>query len=68
MDGDAAKITLPLAEELAYRGYLLRSVASLVYGVLAIRTNGLGESVAAHATSYLLLGTASLVFNQWQWW
>ncbi len=102
----AAVVTVPLAEELAYRGYLLRRIASpnfdaipfsqsrwpallissvlfgamhgamwlpgclagLAYGVLAMRTNRLGESVAAHATSNLLLGAAVLLFDQWQWW
>jgi exosortase E/protease (VPEID-CTERM system) len=102
----AAIVTVPLAEELAYRGYLLRRIASpnfdavpfsqarwpalllssvlfgamhgpmwlagciagLVYGLLAIGTNRIGESVAAHATSNLLLGAAVLLFNQWQWW
>jgi exosortase E/protease (VPEID-CTERM system) len=102
----AAVVTVPLAEELAYRGYLLRRIASpnfdalpfsqsrwpallissaifgamhgsmwlpgciagLAYGLLAIRTNRLGESVAAHATSNLLLGVAVLIFDQWQWW
>ena len=102
----AAVVTVPLAEELAYRGYLLRRIASpnfdaipfsqsrwpallissvlfgamhgamwlpgciagLAYGVLAIRTNRLGESVVAHATSNLLLGAAVLLFDQWQWW
>lgn len=102
----AAVVTVPLAEELAYRGYLMRRIASsnfdaipfsqsrwpallissvlfgvmhgsmwlpgciagLAYGVLAIRTNRLGESVAAHATTNLLLGAAVLLFDQWQWW
>jgi exosortase E/protease (VPEID-CTERM system) len=102
----AAVVTVPLAEELAYRGYLLRRIessnfdaipfsqprwpallissvlfgamhgamwlpgciAGLAYGALAMRTNRLGESVAAHATSNLLLGAAVLLFDQWQWW
>jgi exosortase E/protease (VPEID-CTERM system) len=102
----AAVVTVPLAEELAYRGYLLRRImspnfdaipfsesrwpallissglfgvmhgsmwvagciAGLVFGMLAMRTNRLGESVAAHATSNLLLGAAVLIFDQWQWW
>jgi exosortase E/protease (VPEID-CTERM system) len=102
----AAVVTVPLAEELAYRGYLLRRIghanfeavafnqarwsalvlsaalfgamhgslwiagciAGLVYGLVAMRTNRFGESVAAHATSNLLLGAAVLLFDQWQWW
>lgn len=102
----AAVVTVPLAEELAYRGYLLRRIGSpnfdaaafsqarwpalllsavlfgamhgpmwmagciagLVYGLIAMRTNRFGESVAAHATSNLLLGAAVLLFDQWQWW
>jgi len=102
----AAIVTVPLAEELAYRGYLMRRIASanfdsvpfsqsrwpalllssalfgamhgrmwlagciagLTYGLLVIRTNRIGESVAAHATSNLLLGAAVLLFDQWQWW
>jgi exosortase E/protease (VPEID-CTERM system) len=102
----AAIVTVPLAEELAYRGYLLRRISSadfdavpfsqarwpalllssalfgamhgpmwlagciagLVFGLVAIRTNRIGESVAAHATSNLLLGAAVLLFGQWQWW
>ncbi len=102
----AAVVTVPLAEELAYRGYLLRRIGSanfdavpfsqarwpalllssvlfgamhgpmwiagciagFVYGFIAMRTNRIGESVAAHATSNLLLGAAVLLYDQWQWW
>ena len=100
----AAVVTVPIAEELAYRGYLLRrlatahfesapfsvarwpqlglsalafgilhgrfwiagTIAGLVYGLLAMRTNKLGESIAAHATSNALLGASALLFEQWQ--
>ena len=102
----AAILTVPLAEELAFRGYLLRrcasmdfdaigfsqvrwpalllssvlfgamhgtmwlagSIAGLAYGLVAIRTNRLGESVAAHATSNVLIAVTVLGFGQWQWW
>jgi CAAX prenyl protease-like protein len=102
----AAIITVPIAEELAYRGYLMRIVVSrnfdaialrdvrwpalalasivfgithgsmwipgiiagVAYGVLAIRTNKLGEAVAAHATTNALLAATVLIFDQWQLW
>jgi exosortase E/protease (VPEID-CTERM system) len=100
----AAVVTVPIAEELAYRGYLLRRlttahfesapfsaarwpqlgvsalafgimhgqfwiagmISGLVYGLLAMRTNKLGESIAAHATTNALLAAAALLFGQWQ--
>jgi exosortase E/protease (VPEID-CTERM system) len=102
----AAVITVPIAEELAYRGYLMRFVASrnfdtvalrdvrwpalvvaalvfgaahgsmvvpgilagVAYGLLAIRTNRLGEAVGAHATTNALIAIAVLGFDQWQLW
>jgi exosortase E/protease (VPEID-CTERM system) len=102
----AAILTVPLAEELAFRGYLLRrcasmdfdtiafsqvrwpalllssvlfgamhgtmwlagSIAGLAYGLVAMHTNRLGESVAAHATSNVLIAVTVLGFGQWQWW
>jgi exosortase E/protease (VPEID-CTERM system) len=102
----AAVFTVPIAEELAYRGYLLRRLVSarfesvpfsdarwpalvlsalafgvthgglwlpgiaagLAYGALAIRTNKLGESIAAHATTNALLAAYVLLFDQWQLW
>jgi exosortase E/protease (VPEID-CTERM system) len=102
----AAMITVPIAEELAYRGYLMRVFASrnfdsvalrdvrwpalalsavifgathgsmmvpgifagAAFGLLAIRTNRLGEAVAAHATSNALIAIAVLGFDQWQLW
>jgi exosortase E/protease (VPEID-CTERM system) len=102
----AAVGTVPLAEELAYRGYLLRRLVSprfeevrfsqarwpalavsalafglmhgvlwlpgiaagLAYGALAVRTDKLGESVAAHATTNALLAAYVLIFDQWQLW
>jgi exosortase E/protease (VPEID-CTERM system) len=102
----AAVATVPLAEELAYRGYLLRRLVSpgfetvrfsaarwpalaisalafglmhgalwlpgiaagVAYGALAIRTDKLGESVAAHATTNALLAAYVLMFDRWQLW
>jgi exosortase E/protease (VPEID-CTERM system) len=102
----AAVVTVPLAEELAYRGYLLRRitavhfentsfsaarwpalavsaiafgavhgrfwiagiVAGLAYGAVAMRTNKLGESVAAHATTNALIAAQVLLFRHWWLW
>ncbi|HTB28523.1 MAG TPA: exosortase E/protease, VPEID-CTERM system, partial [Steroidobacteraceae bacterium] len=101
-----AVAAVPLAEELAFRGYLLRRLVSprfetvrfpaarwpalavsalafglmhgvlwlpgiaagLAYGALAIRTDKLGESVAAHATTNALLAAYVLMFDRWQLW
>lgn len=102
----AAVFTVPIAEELAYRGYLLRRLtaasfetvsysaarwpalvvsavafgimhaglwlpgiaAGLAYGALAMRTNRLGECIAAHAVTNALLAVYVLGFDQWQLW
>jgi CAAX prenyl protease-like protein len=102
----AAVFTVPIAEELAYRGYLLRRLtapsfetvsysaarwpalalsavafgithaglwlpgiaAGLAYGALAMRTNRLGECIAAHAVTNALLAVYVLGFGQWQLW
>jgi exosortase E/protease (VPEID-CTERM system) len=102
----AAVCTVPIAEELAYRGYLLRRLtgasfetvaysavrwpallvsslafgimhghlwlpgiaAGLAYGAVAMRTNRLGECIAAHATTNALLAIYVLAFDQWQLW
>jgi exosortase E/protease (VPEID-CTERM system) len=102
----AAVGTVPLAEELAYRGYLLRRLVSprfesvrfsaarwpalvlssfafglmhgalwlpgiaagLAYGALAVRTDKLGESIAAHGTTNALLAAYVLIFDRWQLW
>jgi exosortase E/protease (VPEID-CTERM system) len=102
----SAVVTVPLAEELAYRGYLLRrlttvhfesapfaaarwpalavsalafgvvhgrfwiagSIAGLAYGALAMRTNKLGEAVAAHATTNALIAAEVLLFRHWWLW
>jgi exosortase E/protease (VPEID-CTERM system) len=102
----AAVVTVPIAEELAYRGYLLRrfksadfervrfgeagrwalvlsslvfgvghgawwlpaTVAGLLYGLLPMRTERLGEAVAAHATTNGLIAVWVLLLQQWQLW
>ncbi len=102
----SAVTIVPLAEELAYRGYLLRrlttpqfesapfsaargpalvvsalvfgivqgrfwiagTIAGLAYGAVAMRTNKLGESIAAHATTNALIAADVLLFQQWSLW
>jgi len=102
----AASITVPIAEELAFRGYLLRrlvsadfervdprqytwfslavsslvfgvmhgsswlagSAAGLIYGWLYTRSGRIGEPVAAHATTNILLAVCVLAFRQWHYW
>lgn len=102
----AAIVTVPISEELAYRGYLMRIfvsrnfdavalrdvrwpalafasivfgithgtmwapgiIAGAAYGMLAIRTNKLGEAIAAHATTNALVAATVLIFDQWQLW
>lgn len=99
-------IAAPIAEELAYRGYLMRRplgedfesipfrsvgwtallvtalafgvlhgalwlpgiVAGVGYGLILIRTGRMGEAVAAHATTNLLLAAWVLAAGQWQLW
>jgi exosortase E/protease (VPEID-CTERM system) len=102
----AAVVTVPIAEELAYRGYLLRrfksadfesvrfgdagrwalllsavvfgvghgswwlpaTAAGLLYGLLPMRTERLGEAIAAHATTNGLIAIWVLLLQQWQLW
>ena len=102
----AASITVPIAEELAFRGYLMRRLvaadfdkvdprqytwlslalssivfglmhgtswlagcaAGLVYGWLYARNGRIGEPIAAHATTNILLAVCVLTFRQWQFW
>jgi exosortase E/protease (VPEID-CTERM system) len=102
----AAVFTVPIAEELAYRGYLMRRLtapsfetlsysavrwpalavsavafgithaglwlpgiaAGFAYGALAMRTNRLGECIAAHGVTNALLAVYVLSFDQWQLW
>jgi exosortase E/protease (VPEID-CTERM system) len=101
-----AVLLVPIAEELAYRGYLMRRLraedfesvafasvgwgsllvtaiafgvlhgalwlpgiaAGVAYGLLLMRTGRMGEAVAAHATSNLLLAIWVLAAGQWQLW
>ena len=103
----AAVATVPIAEELAYRGFLMRRiadpdftavrfasvgvwpivissvlfglshgamwlpgmVAGAAYALLLRQTGRIGEAVAAHATTNLLLGAwVLLASQQWQLW
>ena len=99
-------LVVPVVEELAYRGYLMRRlvsedfdgvpfgsvgwvplavtatafgvlhgalwvpgvIAGLIYGAVAIRTGRMGEAVAAHAASNLLIALWPLATGQWQLW
>jgi exosortase E/protease (VPEID-CTERM system) len=102
----ASLLVVPIAEELAYRAYLLRRivsadfeavafrvvgfwpllvssvvfgiahgtmwlcgiVAGLVYGGVLIRTERMGEAVAAHATTNGLLAAYVLLMDHWEVW
>ena len=102
----AASITVPIAEELAFRGYLMRrlvsadfervdprrytwlsltvssivfgamhgsswvagSAAGLIYGWLYTRSGRIGDPIAAHATTNILLAACVLALRQWQFW
>jgi exosortase E/protease (VPEID-CTERM system) len=99
-------LVVPIAEELAYRGYLLRRLAAAdfetvafgtvggwpllassvlfglahgamwlagiaagaIYGAVLIRTERMGEAVAAHATTNGLLAAYVLLLNHWEIW
>jgi exosortase E/protease (VPEID-CTERM system) len=101
-----AVVTVPLAEELAFRGYLMRRlsavdfesvsfrrtglaalllssllfgleegalwlpgvIAALVFALLLVRTERMGEAVLAHATTNALLAVDVLLWHQWQLW
>lgn len=101
-----AIVTVPLAEELAFRGYLMRRltnvhfdsvsfrkvglaalllssllfgleegafwlpgiIAALVFALLLMRTERMGEAVLAHATTNGLLAIYVLYWHQWQLW
>jgi exosortase E/protease (VPEID-CTERM system) len=102
----AAVITVPIAEELAFRGFLLRrlnsadfesvsfrsftwfsllassilfgilhgqrwvagSAAGVLFGLAARQKGRLGDAVAAHAVTNVLLGVYVLVFQEWYLW
>jgi exosortase E/protease (VPEID-CTERM system) len=97
---------VPIAEELAFRGYLLRRIAAadfeslpprsiatwplllsslvfglchgalwlpgmiagVTYGLVFIRSQRMGEAIAAHATANALIAVCVLVDSQWQLW
>jgi exosortase E/protease (VPEID-CTERM system) len=97
---------VPIAEELAFRGYLLRRIAAadfeslpprsvgtwplllsslafglchgalwlpgmiagVTYGLVFIRSQRMGEAIAAHATANALIAGCVLVDPQWQLW
>lgn len=99
-------VLVPIAQELAYRGYLMRRLlaadfaavpfasvgwialllaaaaccllegalwlpalgAGVAYGLLLIRSGRMGEAVAAHAVTNLLLAAAVLAAGEWQLW
>jgi exosortase E/protease (VPEID-CTERM system) len=99
-------LIVPIAEELAYRGYLMRRLtgpdfesvpfrsvhwpaviitaivfglahgalwlpgvaAGLAYGLILVRTDRIGEAVAAHATTNALVAASVLGWHQWQLW
>ena len=42
--------------------------AGLAYGALAMRTNRLGECIAAHAVTNAPLAVYVVEFDQWQLW
>jgi membrane protease YdiL (CAAX protease family) len=81
----AATVTVPIAEELAYRGYLLRRLVSREFEsvafqsvrwpalvicavIFAIHTGSLGEAVAGHAVTNLLLALYVLAVGDWRLW
>ena len=54
---------------ISYGGLIVPGmIAGAAYGILAIRTNKLGEAIAAHATTNALVAVAVLIFDQWQLW
>lgn len=99
-------VTVPIVEELAFRGFLLRrfvsddfervgpaaitrtaivlsslafgmlhgeqwlaaTLAGSIYAVAYLRRGAIGDAVAAHATTNLLVAIAALATDQWQLW
>ena len=43
-------------------------IAGAAYGALAVKTERIGEAVAAHATTNLLIAIQVLLFGAWQLW
>ena len=102
----AAVVTVPVAEELAFRGFLIRrlvaadfdslppkaftwlavlvssvtfglmhgdrwiagTVAGLLYAATFLRRGRMGEAVAAHATTNVMLAAWVLAGNNWRFW
>ena len=102
----AAVVTVPIAEELAFRGFLIRRVLSpdfetlgmksatplaiavssiafgamhgrdwiagtlggVIYAAVLVRRGRIGDVVAAHATTNLLLAAWVLVYRDWSLW
>jgi len=48
--------------------WLPATVAGLAYGAVVIRTGDLGEAVAAHATTNLLIAAGVVGWDRWQLW
>ncbi len=58
-----------LAYGLIHHGIWLPAIgAGILYGLVLIRTQRIGEAVAAHATANFLLAAAVLLGHQWQLW
>jgi len=64
-----ALLVSALAFGILHGGLWLPGIAAgFAYGALAMRTNKLGESIVAHATTNALLAAYVLAFDQWQLW
>jgi exosortase E/protease (VPEID-CTERM system) len=99
-------VTVPIAEELAFRGFLLRrfdsedfesvkwdsvswmailvssaafgvlhgdrwlagTIAGVFYALAYVRRGSIGDAVAAHATTNLLIAAEVLIVGRWQFW
>jgi exosortase E/protease (VPEID-CTERM system) len=99
-------VTAPIAEELAFRGFLLRrfdsenfesvkwdsiswmailvssvafgvlhgdrwlagTIAGVVYALAYVRRGSIGDAVAAHATTNLLIAAEVVIAGRWQFW
>ena len=48
--------------------WLAGIAAGLSYGLIAIKTGKIGEAVAAHATTNVLIVIQVLLLGQWQLW
>jgi membrane protease YdiL (CAAX protease family) len=67
----SAIVAVPIAEELAFRGLLIRRLVSPDFETLSLRAWALvrrgqiGEAVIAHATTDALLASYVLIFQKW---